>query len=447
MGAKGALLLCAFAAAVSCERTLKPGDKHCPKGKFDSGLAKGCVECPPGHFKHSDGAGMCTPCPVNTYAAGPGSTACEGCLRGEVSLLGQKLCQLCPAGTFASKGACEQCGHGSSSEEGSETCTCNKGWTGLPQGSYTASCDQCVLMGFAPNQQLRCTCKNGKGHDVRSALLLSTCQNGEWVGNVDGILSCQPVPLGFEGRTRGGGAGQQGRQAVCKKCPANTFKAVRGPGACQACPFGLVSAEASEDVQQCVAEDVIGSLQVHFVSFVKGAGSSLGFSEEEPSERRWRQHAFEAVALNADHANAQLTSALSAASERIYTATQYVLSHLHRMVLELFASAAEFLSVRAKQEEEGDSSRMCSSPGALREWLNNRNEYHAWRDAVRAVRAERNSGSSCARMRKAARHLLLVIHPDKFAMIHPACPRDMSTPLAAEFSSEYDKHKTLCAGQ
>ena len=234
---------------------------------------------------------------------------------------------------------------------------------------------------------------------------------------------------------------------MCKKCPANTFKAVRGPGACQACPFGLVSAEASEDVQQCVAEDVIGSLQVHFVSFVKGAVSSLGFLEEEPSERRWRQHAFEAVALNADHANEQLCSALSAASERIYTATQYVLSQLHRMVLELFASAAEFLSVRARQEEEGYSSRACSSPGALREWLNTRNEYHSWRDAVHAVRAGRNSGSSCAKMRKAARQLLLIIHPDKFAMIHPACPRDMSTSLAAEFTSEYDKHKALCAGQ
>ena len=88
----------------------------------------------------------------------------------------------------------------------------------------------------------------------------------------------------------------------------------------------------------------------------------------------------------------------------------------------------------------------CSSPGAFREWLNNRNEYHAWRKAVRAVRAERNSGS-CAKMRKAARYLLLIIHPDKFEMIRPACPRDMSTSLAAEFSSEYDKHKTLCAGQ
>jgi len=66
---------------------------------------------------------------------------------------------------------------------------------------------------------------------------------------------------------------------------------------------------------------------------------------------------------------------------------------------------------------------VCSSPGALREWLNNRNEYHAWQNAVHAVRAERNSGSSCAKMRKAA------------------CPRDMSTSLAAEFSSEYDKHR------
>ena len=61
----------------SSEQCAQPGARPCPKGKFDSGLAKGCVECPPGHFKHSDGAGMCKPCPVNTYAAGPGSTACD----------------------------------------------------------------------------------------------------------------------------------------------------------------------------------------------------------------------------------------------------------------------------------------------------------------------------------------------------------------------------------
>ena len=65
-------------------------------------------------------------------------------------------------------------------------------------------------MGLAPNQQLRCTCKNGAGHDVASVLSLSACKNGEWVGNVDGILSCEPVSRGAEGRTRGGGAGQVG---------------------------------------------------------------------------------------------------------------------------------------------------------------------------------------------------------------------------------------------
>ena len=66
-------------------------------------------------------------------------------------------------------------------------------------------------MGLAPNQQLRCTCKNGAGTDARSVLSLSACKNGEWVGNVDGILSCEPVSLGAEGsKTRGGGAEQVG---------------------------------------------------------------------------------------------------------------------------------------------------------------------------------------------------------------------------------------------
>ena len=82
------------AAAVFWLICAQPGARPCPKGQFDSGFEQGCVECPPGHFKRSDGAGMCKPCPVNTYTAGPGSTACEGCVRGEVSLMGQKSCQL-----------------------------------------------------------------------------------------------------------------------------------------------------------------------------------------------------------------------------------------------------------------------------------------------------------------------------------------------------------------
>jgi hypothetical protein len=91
----------------------------------------------------------------------------------------------------------------------------------LPEGSYNGSCDQCILMGIAPNQQLRCICKNGEGHGTTSVLRLSTCKNGEWVGNLDGILSCEPVPEGADTilrpqmreEWRGGGreGGREGR--------------------------------------------------------------------------------------------------------------------------------------------------------------------------------------------------------------------------------------------
>lgn len=40
------------------------------------------------------------------------------------------MCELCAAGTFAgTSGECEPCPSGSWSEEGSTTCSCNKGWT------------------------------------------------------------------------------------------------------------------------------------------------------------------------------------------------------------------------------------------------------------------------------------------------------------------------------
>ena len=180
------------------------------------------------------------------------------------------------------------------------------------------------------------------------------------------------------------------------------------------------------------------SMSVHLVSFVKGAGSAVGLVEEEPSERRWRQQAFEAVSK-------QLTEA----SERIYQATEFILSKLHSLVLELFESDAQFARCRARPGQEGarSSSHVCSSQGALREWLYKRDEYHSWRSAMQGVRFGFNRGPACARMRKAARKVLLILHPDKFAQIHPECPKDMSTSLAAEFGSQYDEQKALCASQ
>jgi len=43
-------------------------------------------------------------------------------------------------------------------------------------------------------------------------------------------------------------------KTICIKCPQNTFKAVRGRQACQACPFSFSSPEASEDLMECVPQ-------------------------------------------------------------------------------------------------------------------------------------------------------------------------------------------------
>jgi hypothetical protein len=49
-------------------------------------------------------------------------------------------------------------------------------------------------------------------------------------------------------------------------------------------------------------------------------------------------------------------------------------------------------------------------------------------------------------MKKSARRALLILHPDKFKLIHPTCPQGRSGFLTADFNAEYDTQKRLCAG-
>jgi hypothetical protein len=67
----------------------------------------------------------------------------------------------------------------------------------LPEGSYKGSCAICQLMGFKPHQQLRCMkCKDSTGLEHESVIRLDSCKENEWVGNIDGKLSCEPIPEG-----------------------------------------------------------------------------------------------------------------------------------------------------------------------------------------------------------------------------------------------------------
>ena len=64
----------------------------------------------------------------------------------------------------------------------------------LPVGTYQGSCDGCVMTGSPPHLQLTCKCKDTSGQPQLSVFNPDTCKSDEWIGNMNGVLTCEPVP-------------------------------------------------------------------------------------------------------------------------------------------------------------------------------------------------------------------------------------------------------------
>eukprot|EP00277_Geminigera_cryophila_P020004 CAMPEP_0179494704 /NCGR_PEP_ID=MMETSP0799-20121207/68327_1 /TAXON_ID=46947 /ORGANISM="Geminigera cryophila, Strain CCMP2564" /LENGTH=235 /DNA_ID=CAMNT_0021312367 /DNA_START=41 /DNA_END=745 /DNA_ORIENTATION=- len=68
----------------------------------------------------------------------------------------------------------------------------------LPEGTYKGSCDGCAVLGgeggATPHQRLTCNCKDSTGQIRESVFLLGSCVENEWVGNANGVLTCERIP-------------------------------------------------------------------------------------------------------------------------------------------------------------------------------------------------------------------------------------------------------------
>ena len=61
----------------------------------------------------------------------------------------------------------------------------------LPPGSYRGSCDGCQLL----SRQLICArCKDGRGQEHETKIRIDSCRETEWIGNMNGRLTCEPKP-------------------------------------------------------------------------------------------------------------------------------------------------------------------------------------------------------------------------------------------------------------
>ena len=109
---------------------------------FSGKLTVSYTQCSVGFYQDSIQF-LCNPCPIGTYSAYSGSTACLSCPVGTIApMTNQSSCQLCRAGTIYSNNACASCPIGTSSTSGASVCsTCTAPAYQAMAGS--SSCDVC----------------------------------------------------------------------------------------------------------------------------------------------------------------------------------------------------------------------------------------------------------------------------------------------------------------
>ena len=120
-----------------------------------------------------------------------------------------------------------------------------------------------------------------------------------------------------------------------------------------------------------------------------------------------------------------------------------VFDGLYQMVLDLFDDVSNFF-LNFFQPSDSSNTAICNSLRAQKKWLSSSHTCFAeWQKTARSVEKHANA-QNCADMRRYARQVLLVVHPDKFDRLHPQCKPGSSARLAAEFNDQYNWLKDKC---
>jgi hypothetical protein len=126
-----------------------------------------------------------------------------------------------------------------------------------------------------------------------------------------------------------------------------------------------------------------------------------------------------------------------------FAALSQFISRLKEMVLDLFDSVLSFFRDPFQASHSVNTS-ICKSLRAQKKWLSSSHKCYAnWQKTVKSVEKHAYE-QNCHDMRQYARQVLLVVHPDKFNLLHPQCKQGSSAHLAAEFSDQYTRLKDKC---
>ena len=230
---------------------LNQGCMYCPPGshieKYSSygvdpnvRVRAECILCEPGKYRPDYNADDtkntdtdCSFCPMNTYAAGPGSAECIQCEAGTFALTASTVCQSC---LDASGNMCDFC------------CPAGEEFDIDCLESYTGSEPICPLDGtYIPGNMNCCSeCSTGKFKKHVGSDMCVLCPPGQTLSdpNVhDQTADCADCPAEyyFDGVNLPGGSGVIETINACSKCEyGKTSK--QGASQCTECPSGIYMA-------------------------------------------------------------------------------------------------------------------------------------------------------------------------------------------------------------
>jgi hypothetical protein len=160
----------------------------------------GCLRCPEGTFKPSQGSEACGQCPPRSHSASGSTTmlACE-CIAGHTGPNGGP-CASCPAGKYKpATGAlnCTGCPPGAAPDSHNRTCRCNDA-----HAVFNTSAAQCCLPGLDSRADGKCGGAASPAAAVSVAAV--TASTNKPAPQQSGALETGPAVAGDEGGWVGG---------------------------------------------------------------------------------------------------------------------------------------------------------------------------------------------------------------------------------------------------
>jgi N-acetylneuraminic acid mutarotase len=160
----------------------------CPPGKYDEGGGE-CIMCPKGTYSDLNESVVCKTCENGKYNGREGATNCSICEAGKTSIAGAPVdgtptivscTEDCPAGRYKPKllfsWACEECLPGQYSGIGQETCS------SCAPGKYSGrAAEACVK------------CRVGKHASTQNAAACTYCPSGKFAPQ-EGLAECEQCP-------------------------------------------------------------------------------------------------------------------------------------------------------------------------------------------------------------------------------------------------------------